>query len=409
MNTNLEKYMELILIRGINFKENDYVIVRADKCMAEFTNEFISYCYKKKAKKVFLFETDLLADAKWLIDASISDINERKLSYNLEIYEIMKEYKASCITFVGTSPYIFDNVTSTKKNLYLERSSLNKNLIREARFSFGCKTTIVGVANESWASVIYPDDNPIEAKNKLWEAIFRVTYTTADDPILAWEKHMLDLQKRRQKLNALNLVKLYYKDDKTDCSFVLHAGCGFGGGLADGCDVKETNNPNIPTEEIYHTPYKYGVNGTIYASLPLNHNGNLIKDFYFTFENGKIVSFDAKEGKEVLEGLLNSSPNARYLGEIALVPLDSPIYKEGIIFYNTLFDENACSHLAFGMAFKENVKHSSGMTSEELDQFGINQASIHIDFMVGSDKLSIIGEDKEHNKYPILINGKWAF
>lgn len=409
MATNLEKYMELILVRGVNFKPGDYLIVRADKCMKEFTDAFIAYCKQKKASQVFLFETDLVADAKWLLTAKPQEIEERKLSFNLEIYELMQKHQASCITFVGTSPYIFLGVPSVNKSLYLARTGVNKNLIREARFRFGCKTTIVGVANEQWAQVIYPHDEPKKAQAKLWEAIFRVTYTNTENPVLTWEKHMLKLQERRQKLNALNLVKLHYKDDRTDCSFVLHAGCGFGGGLVDGMDVKETNNPNIPTEEIYHTPYKYGANGTIYASLPLNHNGNLIKDFYFTFKDGKIVDYGAKEGLEVLTSLLDSEPNARYLGEIALVSLDSPIYQEGIIFYNTLFDENACSHLAFGMAFKENIAHAKGMSLSELDQFGINQANLHIDFMVGSDKLSIVGEDKNQNKYPILINGKWAF
>ena len=243
--------------------------------------------------------------------------------------------------------------------------------------------------------------------DRLWKAIFKTVRADQDDIIVAWQKHLSNLEARVEFLNKKQFKTLHYIADGTDLTVELpdgHIWCGGGGSSQS--DVYFV--ANIPTEEVFTLPHKTGVNGIVKNTMPLNYNGNLIDNFTLTFKDGKVVDFSAEQGYEILKGLLETDEGSLYLGEVALVPYDSPISNLGIIFYNTLFDENASCHLALGAAYPTCLEGGTSMNTEELNAAGVNDSTIHEDFMVGSKDLDIIGITKDGEEIQIFKDGNWA-
>src|SRR5690606_18725113 len=242
---------------------------------------------------------------------------------------------------------------------------------------------------------------------KLWDAIFKALRVYEEDPVEAWKKHLKNIEDKVNFLNEKNFKKLYYKSSNgTELEVELpegHIWAGGGGKNSKGVYFVA----NMPTEEVFTLPHKYGVNGVVYSSKPLNYGGNLINNFSLTFKDGKVVDFTAEEGYDVLKDLLDLDEGAKRLGEVALVPHDSPISNSNIIFYNTLFDENASCHFALGKAYPTNLKGGPDMKEEELDKAGVNDSLTHVDFMVGTEDLSIIGETRDGEKVQVFENGNW--
>ena len=269
--------------------------------------------------------------------------------------------------------------------------------------------TIIAVPSKKWAKKVFPGERSSAAVEKLWEAILKTVRVTEDnDPVAEWEAHNARLKGHCEKLNALDLDYVHYQaPNGTDFKCWLIPGAQWHGGgdtLPDGTFF----NPNMPTEEAFTSPMRGRCEGTLVSTMPLSYQGNLIDKFSVTFENGKAVSCKAEQGQALLERMIALDEGAAMLGELALVPVESPIYQEGILFYNTLFDENAACHVALGRGFNEVVPGFENMSAEELKARGINDSIIHVDFMIGCPELSVTGYTRDGREVKIFENGSWA-
>jgi aminopeptidase len=269
--------------------------------------------------------------------------------------------------------------------------------------------TIVAAATPAWAALVFPDDAPEAALSKLWEAVFASSRITGEDPIAAWKQHNANIKERVALLNdkRFSALRFFTPDDATDLTVGLadqHLWAG--GGTTSGNGV--FCNPNIPTEECFTTPHKDRVNGHVSASKPLSHQGTLIENIRCTFVDGKIVSATATKGEEAINKLISTDEGARMLGEVALVPNPSPIAQSGVLFWNTLFDENAASHIALGQAYSTCLIGGEKMSSEELAKLGANESLIHVDWMIGGPTMNVDGVHADGSSEPLMRDGDWV-
>jgi aminopeptidase len=267
--------------------------------------------------------------------------------------------------------------------------------------------TIVASATPAWASAMFPEDAPKVALAKLWDAIFSVSRIHEDDPVAAWKKHDAELHKRAAYLNAKRYAALEYRGPGTDFRLGLADDhLWLGGGTTAGNGLYCV--PNLPTEEVFTTPHKDRADGTVTATKPLSYQGTLIDGIQVRFEKGRIVEARATKGQEVLQKLIDTDEGARRLGEVALVPHSSPIASSGMLFFNTLFDENAASHIALGQAYSSCLCDGDKLTTEQLAAKGANESLIHVDWMIGSDKLDIDGITAAGMAVPLMRQGEWV-
>jgi aminopeptidase len=267
--------------------------------------------------------------------------------------------------------------------------------------------TIVASATPAWAAVMFPKDAPDVALAKLWDAIFETTRINADDPVAAWKAHDAGLQKRAARLNEKRYAALQYRGPGTDFRLGLADDhLWLGGGTTAGNGLYCI--PNMPTEEVFTTPHKDRADGIVTATKPLSHQGTMIEGIQVRFEKGRIVELRASRGQEVLQRLVDTDDGARRLGEVALVPHSSPIAASGMLFLNTLFDENAASHIALGQAYSSCLRDGEKLTAEQLAAKGANDSLIHVDWMIGSDKLDIDGISAADVAEPLMRQGEWV-
>ena len=267
--------------------------------------------------------------------------------------------------------------------------------------------TIVAFATPEWAKLVFPNDREDVAVAKLWEAIFVASRVDADDPVAAWQEHGARLKQRVDLLNAKRFSALHFKGPGTDLTVGLaddHLWAGGGTTAGNGVYCQ----PNIPTEECFTTPHKDRVNGTVRASKPLSHQGTLIENIAVRFEGGRIVEATATAGEDVLNRLISTDDGARRLGEVALVPHSSPIAQSGVLFWNTLFDENAASHIALGQAYSTCLIGGEKMAAEALAKLGANASLIHVDWMIGSGEMDVDGVAADGTSEPLMRKGEWA-
>jgi aminopeptidase len=267
--------------------------------------------------------------------------------------------------------------------------------------------TIVACATPAWAKAMFPDDAPDVALEKLWDAIFYTSRLENADPVSEWKRHDAGLQKRAAMMNAKRFHSLKYRGPGID--FLLGLAddhVWMGGGTTAGNGLYCI--PNIPTEEVFSMPHKDRADGIVTASKPLSHQGTMIEGIRVRFEHGRIVDVKATRGQEVLEKLIDTDEGARRLGEVALVPHSSPIAQSGMIFLNTLFDENAASHIALGQAYSSTVKDGDKLSKEELAAKGANDSLIHVDWMIGSGKLDVDGITQSGTAEPLMRQGEWV-
>lgn len=268
---------------------------------------------------------------------------------------------------------------------------------------------IAGAASAAWAKKVFPHLSKSKAIEALWNAILE-TSRMGEDPIAEWNKHNLDLRKRCDYLNSLGLVKLHYQaNNGTDLTVGMLENALWMGGSEFTLGSKIEFNPNIPSEEVFTSPKKGEADGIVYASKPLSYQGVLIENFSVRFENGKAVEVHAEKNEDVLKQMIAMDETACLLGECALIPYDSPINNTNILFYETLYDENASCHLALGAGFTNTIKDYDKYTQQELIDMGINDSMIHVDFMIGTEDMNITGIDKNGKEIPIFRNGNWAF
>jgi len=267
---------------------------------------------------------------------------------------------------------------------------------------------VVAAAGPAWAARVFPDLEPAEAEKKLWEAIFSITRLNQPDPIAAWEKHVKELNARAEYLNAKKYTVFHYKAPGTDLTVGLpqgHIWNSAGSTTHKGIFYIA----NIPTEEVFTLPHKDQINGHVSASMPLSYSNTLMEDFALTFENGHVIKATAKKNEAALKKLVEADEGSSSLGEVALVPHNSPIAQSGLLFYDALIDENAASHLALGRAYKYTLKDAENLTDEEFKARGGNVSMAHVDFMIGSDQMDIDGQKADGSSEPVMRQGEWAF
>ena len=404
--TVLREYARLIVRSGVNVQKGQEVIIYADLDQPEFVAMVVEEAYKAKARKVTV---------EWnyqpLRKLHVRYQNVKTLGEVTEWQKAKQEHQCqvlpSTIHLESADPDGLRGINMEKvsKANQLAYPILKPYRDRRDNWDQWCIAAVPGAA---WAKKVFPGMRTSAAMEKLWEAILD-TSRVDDDPVKAWEEHNADLARRCDYLNSLNIRSLHYTaDNGTDLTVgMIREAEWIGGG--------ETSlqgiyfNPNIPTEECFISPKKGEAEGIVYGTKPLSYRGQLIEDFYVRFEGGKAVEVGAKKGEEVLKTIIAMDEGAAYLGECALVPQKSPISESGILFYNTLFDENAACHLALGMGFTGAIRDFENKTLEECWALGINDSMIHEDFMIGCDSMSIDALCADGKTVPIFRGGNWAF
>lgn len=401
-----EEYAKLAVEIGINLKEGQDVEITASTKCADFVKEIVKVCYADKARSVKVeWLNEEIDKLRWLYE------DEKVMSEVLTWQEEKAKHRAETLP---CKIYVDDADPDAYNGIDLKKYAA----VRKARYSVLKKYSdmednrnqwvIVAIPSVKWAKKVFPALSDDEAVSKLWEAIIKTMRLDQKDPVQAWKDHIDDLQEKSNKLNEMNLDYLEYKSSNgTDLTLKLQPNHYW-------ISARETNmlgndfTANMPTEEVFTMPKRDGVDGVVVSTKPLSLQGQLVENFKVTFKDGKCVEVTAEKGQDVLENMLNMDENSRHLGEVALVPYDSPINQTGLLFSNTLFDENACCHLAFGEAFKNNIRGYENMSEEDFKKVGFNESINHVDFMIGSDDLDIVGVDHDGNRYQIFKNGVWA-
>ncbi len=402
----LRSYAKLIVRKGVNVQKGQPVVIGAPVECAVFVRLLAEEAYEAGAREVSVrWKDDALTRLKYLkADDAVFDEAPEWMRL---LYMDAANSQAACIAVYATDP---ENLRDCDPDRIQRANRAQSTLLKAysdlqmAGFFPWC---VVSVPTEAWAKKVFPDLSGAEAVARLWDAIYDTARVTAD-PVAAWEAHVAVLDARRDKLNEYGFAKLIFKNALgTDLTVELpdnHVWVSAG----ETAQTGQVYIANMPTEEIFTLPRRDGVNGVVVASKPLVLNGNLVEDFRFTFQDGRIVDVRAKTGLDILQNEISIDEGARYLGEVALVPFDSPINKSGILFYNTLFDENASCHLAFGKAYPC-FSDARERTVEELTARGMNDSLTHEDFMVGTADLSVTGVTRDGTEVPVFINGNFAF
>ena len=400
----LKDYAKLIAQLGGNVQKGDEVWIEAGLDQPDFVYMVVEECYKCGAKKVDVrFSYDPLAKLhyQYMTVGELSKVSPMVISR----YKYFSKKLPTRIYLISEDPDGLKGINQAKMAKSTAKSYPKIKKYRDIADG-KYKWCIAGVPGKAWAKKVFPNISEEEAMKKLWEAILMTSRVDGNDPIENWNKHNAFLIQQRNKLGRLDLRKLYYKaSNGTDFEVELIPGISWGAGVEEAPN-KGQFNPNIPTEEVFTSPMAGKCEGTLVASKPLSYNGQLIEDFSLTFKNGKVVEVHAKKNQKLLEKMVSMDEGAAMLGEVALVPYTSPINLSGILFYNTLYDENAACHVALGHGFKELL--DVNLSNEEAKEKGINDSMIHVDFMVGTKDLNIIGEDAKGNRHQIFKDGEWA-
>ena len=404
--TVLREYARLIVRCGANVQKGQEVMIYADLDQPEFVKLVVEEAYKAKAKKVMV---------EWNYQP-LSKIHVRYQSVKTlgAVEQWQKEHRQHMVDTMPCRIHIIsedpDGLKGMNMNKMAKARQLSYPILKPYADQMEGKHqwTIAAVPGVAWAKKVFPGLPKGKAVEKLWEAILDASRVT-DDPVKAWEQHNADLARRCAYLNGLKIQSLHYTaDNGTDLTVGMIPEARFCGG-------EETTvqgvkfNPNIPTEECFISPMRGKAEGIVYSTKPLSYQGQLIDNFFIRFKNGKAVEAKAEKGEELLNTMLSMDEGAAYLGECALVPQKSPICESGILYYNTLFDENAACHLAMGMGYQDTIEDYHSKTLEQCRELGINDSMIHEDFMIGCDSMNIDAICADGKTVAIFRNGNWAF
>lgn len=408
MEKMLEKYAKLAVKKGVNLQKNQVLLINTPVECVDFARAIAKVGYEEGAKEVIVHYGDQTIQRLKLEKASIDTLKDVP-NWVAESYNSYAREGCCVISISASDPDGYKGIPMEKISAFQKSRQLALKEYYDYSMSNKIRWTVVSVPTEAWAMKVFKDSNSKDAVDKLWEVIFDVVRLNNDDPIKAWDVHNKNISKKLKFLNEYKFKKLHYKNSQgTDLTIELPEDHIWLGG-AEKCSSGIEFNANMPTEEVFTLPKRNGVNGTVTSSKPLSYSGNLINNFSLTFEDGKVVDYKAEEGYDTLKDLLESDEGARYLGEVALVPYDSPISNSNIIFYNTLFDENAACHLAFGRSYPICLVNGENLSTEELLNKGANDSIIHVDFMIGTKDLDIVGYTSENKEIKIFTNGNWAF
>lgn len=404
---NLNKYAKLAVQVGVNVQPGQTLVVNAPLAAAEFVRKIAQEAYNVGAKNVHVEWNDEELTLIKYLNAPDEAFTEYPM-WKAQGFEEMAANGAAFLSIYSPNPDLLKDVDAGRIATANKTAALAMKKYRSYAMADKVCWSLVSIPTPAWSKKIFPELSVEEAIDKLWETIFSVTRVVQEDPIQAWKEHNAKLQSMVSLLNQKQYKQLILEAPGTNLSVDLPENHIWAGGGA----VSEQGtpfNPNIPTEEVFTMPHKDGINGTVRSTKPLNYGGKLIENFSLTFENGKVVDFTAEKEYETLKRLLDTDEGARSLGEIALVPHQSPISESGLIFFNTLFDENASVHIALGEAYPTNIQGGASMSEEELQARGVNRSLVHEDFMIGSAEMNIDGVTQDGQREPIFRNGNWAF
>ena len=403
----LRKYAKLTAKVGANVQKGQDVIIRASVDQELFVVYIVEECYKLGARQVIV-EWDSDKVTKVMLQKESVETLATVNPWTIEKQKYYNQKLPAMIHVSSEDPDGLDGIDQEKMSeVQMKRYPIIKPYSDERENKY--QWTIVGAPSIAWAKKVFPDLPKGKAVEKLWEAILYTSRVT-DDPVKAWKEHNADLEKRTKYLNSLDIDFLHYRSSNgTNFKVWLSNNVLWAAGGERTLGSNIFFNPNIPTEECFTSPIKGKAEGLVVATKPLSVQGQLIENFSIRFENGKAVEVHAEKNEELLKQIISLDENAAYLGECALVPYDSPINNLGILFYNTLYDENCCCHLALGMGFTNLVKDYQNYTLEQLREMGINDSFIHVDFMIGSKDLNITAHLKDGKEVEIFKDGNWAF
>ncbi len=406
--TALRAYARLIAEKGVNVQEGQEVFIASELDRPDFVTLLAEECYKRGAKKV-------------VVDWSHQPL--ARLHYQNRSPEVLSRFedyeRARWKHYVKTFPcrvYLHSEDPDGLKGIPVEKISASQRKRAAAvkpyrdKLENNCQWCIAAVPGVAWAKKVFPGVSAPKAVEKMWEAILSASRAEpGTDPVENWNRHNADLAKRCAYLNSLGIGSLRYRSSNgTDLSVGMIPKAVFKGGR----DLTRSGvpfNPNIPSEECYISPMKGKAEGKVVSTKPLSYQGQVIEDFSIVFKNGKAVEWRASKNEDLLGRIIQMDGGSAYLGECALVPVDSPISESGLLFYSTLFDENASCHLALGRGFADTLDGFESMTLEECRKAGINDSTVHVDFMIGAPDLSIDAKTRDGKTVPVFREGTWAF
>lgn len=404
---NLEKYADLAVRVGVNIQKDQTLVVNATLDAAEFVRLVARKAYEAGANNVVVnWNDDIVSRTKYDLapDAAFQEYPE----WRAREVEALAENGAAFMSIVSSSPDLLKGVNPERIANFQKAAGTALSKYRKYIQSDKVSWTVVAAPSAGWADMVFPDVPAEQRVQHLWEAIFKAVRADTVDPVAAWKEHDATLHEKVDYLNGKRYKKLHYSAPGTDLMVELpekHIWVGAGSVNEQGHEFMA----NMPTEEVFSVPLKTGVNGYVSSTKPLSYGGNIIDRFKLTFENGRIVGVEAEVGEEILKRLVDTDEGSHYLGEVALVPFNSPISQSNVLFFNTLFDENASNHFAIGSAYAFCVEGGKQMSSEELEKHGLNESITHVDFMIGSEKMDIDGIAADGTTEPIFRNGDWAF
>ncbi len=391
---------------GVRVQPGEEVYVMTYVEAAPLAREVVKQCYEAGAKRVIVkYSDDALTALNFKYQSEDTLTHKPKFVYDERNY--FADVNGSVINIICNNPNGLKDADASKITASHRADMIGLEPYYEKAMASKIKWSIIAYPHPEWAKLMFPDLDEDDAMKKLGKYIAKTTRVDNDDPVAAWDKHSESLHRRADALNAAGIKSFHYKNKLgTDVVVGMPKGYIFAGG-AEECNG-QLFNPNMPTEEVFSAPDCNNVNGVIKASMPLCYNGKIIEDISITLENGVITDFDAKTNRDVLKGIIETDDGSKRLGEIALVPYDSPISKLRTLFYETLFDENASCHFAIGKAYPTCVKGGDEMSKAELAAAGINDSNVHVDFMVGTKDLEITAETYDGKTLKIFESGNFT-
>ncbi|WP_088008210.1 aminopeptidase [Indiicoccus explosivorum] len=403
----LDRYAELAVKVGVNIQPDQQLYISASIQAAPFVRLVTRKAYEAGARTVHVdWNDDEITRARYELapENSFTEFPD----WLVQQREQLADQGAAFMSIASQSPDLLKGIDSKRISTFQKTAGKALDKYRQYVQSDKISWTVIAAPSAAWASKVFPQLPEDEQVPALWEAIFKAVRADQDSPVDAWKQHDAALHEKVEYLNGRKYAKLHYRAPGTDLTIALPKGHLWVG--ASSVNEKgDTFMANMPTEEVFTVPEKTGVNGYVTSTKPLSYGGNIIDGFKLTFKDGRITDVTADEGEEVLKELVATDEGSHYLGEVALVPHQSPISDTGTLFFNTLFDENASNHLAIGSAYAFCIEGGKSMTPAELQQHGLNQSITHVDFMIGSADMDIDGIREDGTKEPVYRNGNWAF
>ena len=395
-----DKYVKLLIENCTDLKNNKCLFITYNKEIKPFINKIVDYAKSIGVTDIYLEEEDINYTHDLLKKLSLDEMKTHPY-FNKKIWDTYAEKGASFLIIETEMPHVMDDIDPEKIGLMGKLVRETKPLYRELQRKCKLAWCIASYPGVLWAKEVFPNDN--DAYEKLKSSIFKTCMLDKDNPSLEWNKFIERNNSIMNKLNSLDLYRLHYTNSLgTDLYIYLPNNYLYSGGKDELCIV------NMPSYEVFTSPVYNKTHGIVYSSKPLMYNGSLIDKFWIKFEDGKVIDYDAEIGKSVLKEIIETDEYSCYLGEAALVEYNSPISNLGFNFGTTLIDENASCHLALGAGFNECIKGGLDMSTEQLKEKGINDSKQHVDFMIGTSDLNIVGETTDGKEIPIFENGNFS-